>query len=702
MATLAQIEAALRAADAAGNKEDAAVLAQQYAAMRASPEAAPPQSPGMLGTAWDALRSIPGGLAKGATATLGMGGDMRNLATHGIRAVAGDTAANVADFSMRSLPGLGGFTSGDMNDVISAPTGGFYKPKTGIGRFAETAASFAPAAVGGEGSVLARIGGRVLAPALGATLGGNVASPDGQPSAIGSTVGALAGGILGARNPTNLVRATTRLLNRPGTAERATRYVADLAKAARATPATIAAAPDIMTGAEAIGRPGVTALTALARRVGATPDAAEAVIGARHAAAPDRVLTSLAEASGTHPGAAQGNFDAIMESGRARAAPLYEEAFAGNQNIASPAIDRILETPAGRRAMGAARNLMQNDQSLMGVRDPDLLEQAIEGGTDIPWKGGVASGLKLRSLDYVKRALDDQINAAFRAGNRTEGGILSGLKARLVTALDEADVTARAGPNSTKPGGGLYLQARNAAGDYLRAKDAFAFGQKPLNGIVSEADFADFIKRASASPTTLEALRGGVLNSINASARRGSLRPQQFLTPRVCAKLVMLFGPEKSNALISNLETEAGVSATGSRIKPGAGSPTAEILNAGSEQDQFSNAMTAMDAARGAGHAMHGNIPGMIMSGLRVADRLGAFARTPGMSLPVRDAVGSMLLLPPKELATRLKAFQGAIPSRATSPLASISPPNIAALLASPYIASRTGLFGSNYQSTTQ
>ena len=689
MATLAQIEAALRAADADGNKDDAAVLARQYATMRASAAPSASEPPGVLGTAWDAIRSLPGGLVKGATATAGMGGDLRSLLTGGVRAVAGDTAANVADTAMRTQPILGTPTSGEMNDAITAPTGGFYQPKTGVGQFAENAASFVPAAFGGEGSLAARIGGRVLAPALGATLGGNVASSDGEQNPVGSTLGALAGGVLGARNLPRLARALSSAFTKPSIDDSALQYVRSLAQRANITPADIAAAPSIMTGAEALRRPGITALTALARRDGLTPDATEAILSARQAGAPDRILASLSEATGTHPAAAQGNFDALLAAGHEQASPLYRAAFDANQNIASPEIDRILSTPAGRKAMRSASDLMQNDQTLMGVRDPDLLEQARDSGTEIPWKGGVASGLKLRSLDYVKRALDDQVGAAFRAGNNTEGGILKGLKSRLVSALDAADTTAAAGPNSLKPEGGMYLQARNAAGDYLSAKDAFEFGQKPLNGNVSEAEFSTFLNKASSSPTSLEALRGGVLNSINSIARRGSLKPQQFLTPRVQAKLTMLFGPEKTTALISKLQTEAAVAATGSRIKPGAGSPTAEILNSGSEQDQFGRAATALEVARGLGHASHGNVLGVLGSGVRLAQRVGAFARTPGMSIPMRDSVGNLLLMPPEELARRLQAAPQTVSAGSR-----ISAPNIAALLASPYIASHTGLFG--------
>lgn len=158
-----------------------------------------------------------------------------------------------------------------------------------------------------------------------------------------------------------------------------------------------------------------------------------------------------------------------------RASPLYQEAFAKNQNVQSPAIDRILRTPAGQAALKAAGVKMQNDMSLMAVNDPELMEQAQLTGQYIPGQGGVASGLKMRSLDYVKRALDDQIGAAKRAGEGDNVRILSGLKNSLLKALDAADTTA------TKNSPGLYAQGRAAYSGSAKSQDALEMGRKFMN-----------------------------------------------------------------------------------------------------------------------------------------------------------------------------------------------------------------------------
>ena len=172
--------------------------------------------------------------------------------------------------------------------------------------------------------------------------------------------------------------------------------------------------------------------------------------------------------------------EAMQQSRANAAAPLYQKAYEANQNMASPVIDKILETPAGQAALKSARTKMQNDMTLMGKPDPELAEQIKESGQQLPFRGGVASGLKLRTLDYVKRSLDDMIGSAQRAGEKDNARILTGMKQSLVSEMDKADVTAKAGPNSVKPEGGLYKQARAAYSGPSQSMEALEFGQNAL------------------------------------------------------------------------------------------------------------------------------------------------------------------------------------------------------------------------------
>lgn len=127
--------------------------------------------------------------------------------------------------------------------------------------------------------------------------------------------------------------------------------------------------------------------------------------------------------------------ESIIDAKRAEQAKaadaLYTEAFQANQSVASPAIDRLLETPAGKEALKRAVVKMQNQMSLVGRPDPELTEamrEAAELGKMDYVKGGVASGLKLRTLDYVKRALGDMEQGAIATSNRDDARIFGELR----------------------------------------------------------------------------------------------------------------------------------------------------------------------------------------------------------------------------------------------------------------------------------
>lgn len=163
-----------------------------------------------------------------------------------------------------------------------------------------------------------------------------------------------------------------------------------------------------------------------------------------------------------------GTIDDIFEKGQAKAAPLYEKAF--KTSVSSKNLDKILNTPAGKSALKQAVTKMQNDMTLAGVPDKELSKLARE--LEIVGSGAkVSSGLKLRTLDYVKRSLDDMIEGSQRAGEKDNARILVSLKKNLLTELD------RASP--------AYSKARKTAGDYLSNANALEKGREFLK---SDAD----------------------------------------------------------------------------------------------------------------------------------------------------------------------------------------------------------------------
>lgn len=350
----------------------------------------------------------------------------------------------------------------------------------------------------------------------------------------------------------------------------------------------------------------------------------------------------------------------IMAGQKSAASPLYEAAYKANQSISSPKIDAILNTPAGRSAMKQASVLMQNDQSLMGVSDPDLLEQAREGGTEIPWKGGVASGLKLRSLDYVKRALDDQISTAFKAGNNTEGGIITGLKSKLVSALDDADVTAAAGPNSTKSEGGLYAQARAAWSGPAKSLDAIEAGKMFLKpGTDIEGDMANL------SPSDQQLYKIGaakVLQDKLASIgdNRNAATPM-FGNPAIRQKIGTVFGEDAADKFGNAASRENTFQDTSNFLTGGSqtANKAAEILKPGRVQKIMGEALQGGTAGF-MGGGLHGAAVGAV--GLPLANYAGDVAtgisQRNALSNPdTAAALGKLLIAAGPEGADKLESI---------------------------------------------
>lgn len=416
-----------------------------------------------------------------------------------------------------------------------------------------------------------------------------------------------------------------------------------------------------LTSAEVIGRPAEVALGALARREGATADAFGGQMAVRNAAAPQRILDDYAAASGIHPMAARGDIEGFVEANQKAAAPLYREAYKANPNIASPLLDRILETPAGKRALTDARVAMQNDMSLLGTPDAELMDQAREGGTAIP-KRGVASGMKLKVYDYIKQSLDDQISAAYRAGNKNEGNIIKDLKNKMVGALDDADVTAAAGQNSLKPEGGLYKQARAKAGEYLGAKKNYDLAQQHiLDDKFTAKDMGDYV--AKLGPADRQAYAGGVANKLFNLQQANKLKAGAFSAPIVEQKLGSLIGQRQARDFIANMATEKRMADFAAKRSPGAGSPSAEYIAAMQDQDGASALVNhGLDLAS---TAVHRGPMAAVMHGVgKLTNSAVARYITAGMATPVRDEAGRLLMLNPADLANELSSSAASFAQR--------------------------------------
>lgn len=176
---------------------------------------------------------------------------------------------------------------------------------------------------------------------------------------------------------------------------------------------------------------------------------------------PDTAITNLRQA-------ATDTMDKLAQYRSDRASPLYQEAYVANPSVMSKEISGILDTPAGMQALKEAATLAANKQQLVGIPDAELGALAREladlGKMEHP-SGGVAAGLKLSTLDYIKQTLWAMGERAYKQGDDAAGRAYKSLGFRLKNQLDQLDSTAirdKAG-NITRPG--KYAEARQIYGD---------------------------------------------------------------------------------------------------------------------------------------------------------------------------------------------------------------------------------------------
>ena len=261
--------------------------------------------------------------------------------------------------------------------------------------------------------------------------------------------------------------------------------------------------------------------------------------------------------------------DDFVEALKTRAGPWYDEAYERFRSVMTPEIRRVLDTPAGRKALKTAATKMRNDASLAGQPTPELtaaLAEARAIGASKEVTGfGVAEGLKLRTLDYVKRSLDDQIETAARAGKPDNARILRGLKNRLVRSLDKA-TGGKASP---------YAKARR-----IYSSDAEVLGALEEGRGFLKLD-REVIRREidKLSPSAQEAYRSGavraLMDKVNAAGDKASAARRIFGNTLLRGKVRELFPSQGAytefrRAMVAETkfaETQAAIGA-GSRTVP--------------------------------------------------------------------------------------------------------------------------------------
>jgi hypothetical protein len=377
--------------------------------------------------AMDALRVIPGGLAQGAAMVAGLPGDLSDLANRGMDYLTGGDVA-------KRHPAL--VTSQNVSKLLSAPTGGYYQPQTTAGNYAETIASFVPAALGGGPTSIAARVARVVVPAVASETGGQLTK--GTPAEpYARLLFAGAGGV----GP-SIARYGARAVNAGTTALTGKSFL----NPAREAQARVAAAM-----AKDGQQQNVAQNTARYLAAGASPPAVIDVGGnnvkrlVRAAAGADGPGQNLAIEYGD---TIRGNYaDRLLGHTRALtpdtrtaeqlAADLKQQQRSQAQTLyAKPYSEPVTMTPEALRALRGPDGQMAIDRAIRGARANQRMDQVNElvglktADFDRPPVVSAAS------LDRVRIAMGERSELAARNGAKDVSAGLLARKAALDTALD--------------------------------------------------------------------------------------------------------------------------------------------------------------------------------------------------------------------------------------------------------------------------
>jgi hypothetical protein len=284
-------------------------------------------------------------------------------------------------------------------------------------------------------------------------------------------------------------------------------------------------------------------------------------------------------------------FPKVQELAQKRAAaakPLYERAYEVALDTSSPeyrVIEEMLATPAGQKALAHARTLMLNER----VPSKHILIDVLPDGSV-----NLSRLPDTRTLDYVKRALDDQI---MRLRGTNEGRILTDIKNNIVENLDALNPA--------------YRAARAAYKGPTEMIDAIETGKTLLS---KPADEVRSIM-ADMTPAERDFARIGVAWQIKEMVGGATDKTRVLLSPNMREKFKEIF-PDASqyNRAIGALEKIKGQRELSRKIT--GGSETYE---------NFAAAENVLLDPWAATKSFHGNIWGLLSGLLRLralADRL--------------------------------------------------------------------------------
>ncbi len=544
MADLQKLESALRNAHKAGDADAARKLANALKAKSASsshPEfdgsqipgydpttglverepASDPITSGLTGIV-EGLPVIGAPLQEGAEmASAGIGSMLTGVPYEQVRREIGqDVDASHEQYPGTRLAGnVTGAIGGTVPLVMAAP-GAF--GVTGGGLLSRSLASGATSTGLGAADAAVRSGGDVDAVKRGAMWGGAFgAAAPGLGRLAGKGVNAITSRFRGAPS------GAARVFNRAVSADAIDDFPAKLAQMGDdALPMDLG--PNLQRQAGA-----------LAATPGRGQEIVRGAIAQRQAGSGTRVTGALDDALGG-PVDTVALADDIIVRRAAASKPLYDAAYSKPVPF-SRKLEQLLKRPAMKRALSKAQRLAADE----GVSSKQWFANVADDG-----KVTIRNVPDVRQLDLTKRALDDMISAAQRAGNNNEARILIQQKNLLTGMIDDAVPE--------------YRQARMAFSGPSGVINALEDGQKAFaNNLTPKHLNNELLKMgASEREAYIQGARAKIAQ-IMGTARNDALAARaMFQKGFNREKLEILVGKEQAVSLLKSLDAETAFTRT--------------------------------------------------------------------------------------------------------------------------------------------
>jgi hypothetical protein len=257
---------------------------------------------------------------------------------------------------------------------------------------------------------------------------------------------------------------------------------------------------------------------------------AEELAEQRMAGQAGRVISDFERVFGRRESALDVAEDLINRRNRS-SGPLYQQAYREGGVIQDPRIDELMKLNAFKDAYKTARELAELD----GLNLPANVEDLKRLG-----------GFDLRTLDYIKRGLDDVLYVKAVPTSGTGKQVIAKLKEKRREFVDIVD---EVGPDS-------YRAARQAFAGPTEVRDAIEAGQKftRLSPGQLERDFAKL------SPAEKEGFQLGVLDSIRQNVERGAdgsdVLRRVWASPDKRRQLQVILGNDQFRDLTNSLARE--------------------------------------------------------------------------------------------------------------------------------------------------